>query len=32
MEYINAKELIGLGIQALPRTVKNVIERARREN
>ena len=32
MEYINAKELINLGIQTLPSTVKNVIERARREN
>lgn len=32
MEYINAKELINLGIQTLPSTVNNVIERARREN
>ena len=32
MEYINAKELINLGIKTLPRTVKNVIERARRED
>lgn len=32
MEYINAKELINLGIQTLPSTVKNVIKRARREN
>lgn len=31
MGYLNAKELVNLGIPQLPRMVKNIIERARRE-